>query len=50
MNVLEQATEALRQDVDGLAMLRWATLAWRVNERDLEMRLRVSTPATFPND
>jgi len=49
-NVLEQATEALRHDVDGLAMLRWAALAWRVNERDLEARLRLSTAATFPND
>lgn len=49
-NVLEQATEALRKDVDGLAMLRWAALAWRVNERDLEVRLRLTTAATFPND
>jgi len=48
--VLEQATEALRHDVDGLAMLRWAALAWRIHERDLEVRLRLSTSATFPND
>jgi hypothetical protein len=31
-------------------MLRWAALAWRVNERDIEARLRLSTAATFPND
>jgi hypothetical protein len=49
-NILEQTTEALRADVEGLAFLRWATLAWRVNERDLEVRLRASTAATFPND
>lgn len=47
---LAQATELLRNDVAALAMLRWSTLTWRVNERDLEMKLRLATPATFPND
>jgi hypothetical protein len=47
---LEQATEALRRDVGALSMLRWSALTWRVNERDLEFKLRLATPASFPND
>lgn len=47
---LEAATEALRRDVGALAMLRWSALTWRVNERDLEFKLRLATPASFPND
>jgi hypothetical protein len=47
---LEQTTEALRRDIAALAMLRWSTLSWRVNERDLELKLRLATPAAFPND
>jgi hypothetical protein len=47
---LPAATDALRRDVAGLAMLRFSTLSWRVNDRDLEFRLRLATPAMFADD
>jgi hypothetical protein len=40
-------TEELRADLDALEMLRWMTVVLEVQDRDIELRLRLATPANF---
>jgi len=47
---LPAKTEKLRADLDLLQMVRWLALTMRVGERDLELRLRLATPANFTAD
>ena len=44
---LPRKVEELRNDLGALEMARWATFSMRVAERDLELKLRIATPATF---
>jgi hypothetical protein len=47
---LPAKVEELRADLEGLEMVRWLALALRVDERDLELRLRLATPANFASE
>ncbi len=44
---LPARAEELRKDLAGLAIFRWLTLALAVDERELDLRLRIAAPIDF---
>ena len=43
-----KATEARRENLKVLDLFRWLALTLRVNDRDLQLRLRVASSVKFP--